>query len=159
MATADLEIKFDPKFEKANHRAERIGWSIMFALLVATSLGLFGQSRFSWRKVELGNAAAHFSKFIRKEAPTQLRFEIQDAAEQESIWISNEYLKNFRVEEITPEPTEVIAVNNGFQHIFKTKGGKLNVSFELVPEEFGRIEGDVARGLGHHESIKQFAYF
>lgn len=159
MQANDLEIKVDDHFDKLNHRFERIAWALMAVFLIAAGLGLFGQSSYAWTKLEFGNSVLRYSKFVRLEASTQFIYEIQNAAELETIWVSHDLLSHYKFESVTPTPVESISKDGGIEFQFKTRGGSFQAVFSVIPNEAGRLSGQLKPQNFDLQTISQFSYF
>lgn len=156
---ADIDIEVDSHFDKLNHRFQRVAWVLMAAFLVAAAAGLFGQSRFAFKKVIVGAATLHYSQFVRKEAPSELKLEVANATEIVRVWISNKYLDTLQIDSVNPVPTENISKGDGVEYLFKSQGGTLSVVFEMTPQNFGSLEGEFSVNDSAKQTFSQFSYF
>ena len=69
--------------------------------------------------------------------------------ESVDIAFPNNYIKNFRVESILPEPANIKVENNQVHYIFDGEG-PMNIVFYLIPQKAGNITGFI------HISENQF---
>lgn len=117
---------------------QRVGWVIIFAIMAAGLLGLFGEGAFSQKTVYNGATKVEYERFFRYE--TEMKIKIESPAHISSISIPQEYLKDFEIVRFEPEPFS----NNTSQHevIYNfLPGQNLILSIYLIPKAYGAIHG------------------
>lgn len=134
---------------------QRAGWVLIFLFMLLALLGLFGEGPLSSQKITAGDIKISYDRFGRFEHETALKFE--SAGEDiSSISILQEYLKDFKVTKIVPEPDEPV-VNGGYiYYTFQGKGNRLIV-FYLDPITYGNSKGAVKIN-NHTISLAQTIY-
>jgi hypothetical protein len=96
----------------------------------------------------------HFGK------PTALRVRLDGEGKEARLWLSREYLENVQLQKVTPEPKRVEASPERLTYVFEvSKPGKpMAVTFNLMPDKVGRLEGRVGLQGGRSLGFEQFVY-
>ena len=147
------------KDEIALHRkgwiVQRIGWVLMFAFLIAATLGLFGEGPLSQMKLQAGNISVEYERFCRYEHGMEIR--LQSGAENISmVSIPEKYLKSVRISDIVPEPEKQVAIAGHIQYLFAGSQNNI-VTFYLSPVQRKSVEG-IFQVNNHPFTIKQTIY-
>ena len=138
----DLELDEDIKLHKKGWAVQRVGWILMFAFVILAALGFFGDGVLSKTHQLEGNTHVEYDHFFRHEARMQMTIDMISSDTNVQVSFPNEYLNNFRIESIQPEPAES-SVANGLVHYAFSGSGKMNIVFYLVPQNMGTIKGSV----------------
>lgn len=163
---SDLEINEDLGYQRRNWAAQRLGWAVMSAVVLAALLGLLGGSG------PLSGAAAggegspvsveEYQRFVRYGAPTTLRLRLEGASGEgrARVWLDRGYLEGYEVQRVTPQPEEVVAGPERITYVFDLAEGaeRVVVVFDLQPDVVGPLEGRVGTGGGASLRFRQFAY-
>jgi hypothetical protein len=152
--TIELDDKID--FHVKGWKIQRVGWVIIFTLMLAAALGVFGEGIVSKRKVDLGNAQVRYDRFFRYEAEMMLQFMISKGADSSLISFSQDYLKSFRIEQIVPEPKENYIQSGKVYYVF-SGSAPMNIAFYVVPEKAGSLQGEVGVNDASFD-LSQFIY-
>jgi hypothetical protein len=134
---------------------QRVGWTLMFAFLIASILGLFGEGPLSRKKVQIGNINVEYERFGRYEHGMEIRLQ-SDGENIGTVSIPQAYLKSFRVGTIVPEPAKQVATAGSVQYQFEGIQNNI-VSFYLSPIERKTVEG-MFQVNNHPVTIKQTIY-
>ncbi len=99
----------------------------------------------------------HFGK------PTTLRVRLDGAAtegKEARLWLSREYLENVQLRKVTPEPERVEAGPERLTYVFEVSepGKPTAVTFNLIPDKVGPLEGRVGLQSGRSLGFWQFVY-
>lgn len=138
----NLEIKEELHLHEKGWIAQRAGWIFIYLLVTLAAFGMFGDGMLSHQNQTVGNTQIQYERFHRQEARMNLRFDIQQQQSNLVISFDNDYLRNFKVESVMPEPQEVKISNEQVNYVFDSEG-KTNIVFYLVPQELGNIRGSV----------------
>jgi len=134
---------------------QRIGWCLMFAFLIAALLGLFGEGPLSNKKLQAGNISVEYERFCRYEHGMKIKLQ----SKQENIStvsFPQDYLENFRVGEIVPEPDKQLA-SAGYIH-YQFEGSENNsITFYLSPLKRKTVKG-ILRANSNSFAIKHTIY-
>jgi len=134
---------------------QRIGWCLMFAFLIAALLGLFGEGPLSDKKLQSGNISVQYERFCRYEHGMKIK--LQSSQENIStVSIPQDYLENFRVGEIVPEPGKQLASAGYIHYVFEGSQNKL-ITFYLSPLKRKTVRG-ILRANANSFAIKQTIY-
>jgi hypothetical protein len=104
-----LEIDEDLTFQRRMWRVRPMGFAILWAILVAAVLGLFGGGLFSSARATdgTGHLRVEYERFARFQSPLVLRFRMEPPAARERqvrVWIDRRYLEAIKIESLVPEP-------------------------------------------------------
>lgn len=139
----DLEIDEQLDLHTTGWKAQRIGLAFMFLLVLLAAIGLFGDGLLSKSKFSEHNIAIESQRFFRYEARMPLKIKVENnAASETTVSFPNYYLDELEIESIIPEPYANNFLNDQVQYVFKG-GGNINITFYLVPQNFGKLEGSV----------------
>ena len=134
-----LEIDEQIGLHKTGWVVQRVGWVLIFLLPVLGAMGMFGEGFISSQKETKGLIETEFERFYRYEKEMQLSIK-SPAAHMGQISLPQQYLGNFRVVRIIPEPEHRLAIG---QNIVFQFGGNSNrqVTIYAVPQSYGAISG------------------
>jgi hypothetical protein len=149
----DLEIDQDLDFQRGEWRVQRVLWVAGAILLVLALLGLFGTGPISSTTAESadGSVTVDYHRFVRHDGRASLAFQVsnEQATNGEiELWISQDYINNVQVEDISPQPQEVRSAGDRAIYVFAIDepGDPLNATFSLRPHHMGRLSGEAGSG-------------
>lgn len=148
-------------FHRREWRVQRIGWTLMAALLGLACLGLFGGGGpLSDSSLADGNVTVEYERFARRSAQTTLTIipTGQPAGGELELGISREYLRAFKVDRVTPEPREVRGDPDRLTFVFAATSPATPVQFHLEPEEVGSRHARIFTGAHAPLELDQFIY-
>jgi hypothetical protein len=134
----DLQLDEDPELHERGWVLQKIGWTFIFIVVIAATLGLFGDGVLSTRKPTSGNVTLHFDRFNRHEHEMEVLVQTTGEAINE-ITLPQSYLKNMRLVRIVPDPVDNRATGNDVT--FNFIGDHNIISIYIRPEAPGTIEG------------------
>ena len=135
----ELEIDEQLPLHETGWKVQRVGWVLIVLIPVLGALGLFGEGVLSSRESTAGPYTTHYDKFYRFEKEMQI--EARSTSESiAQISLPQEYIRNFRIVRIIPEPERNSAEQDQVVFHFAGSDNKL-VSIYAVPERFGSISG------------------
>jgi hypothetical protein len=151
-----MEVNADVNFQSRVWSIQRIGWCIIAAMIIAAMLGVFGGGPVSRASTESAGLRLDYERFVRLQQPMTLRFALaQD--EPAEIALTRRYFESFRIEQITPQPSEV--ASSGPWLVYRFAGaGPIVVTFDLVAEQFGNVAGSARGSGGGTLEFRQFIY-
>jgi hypothetical protein len=150
-----MEINADVNFQSRIWTAQRIGWCVIAALIIAALAGVFGVGPASHASAESAGLRLDYERFGRLLRPMSLRFALGEGRPAE-LALTRRYLESFRIEQITPEPSEV--ASTGAWVVYRFAGaGPVVVIFDLVAEQIGTVAGSAHSG-GAALEFRQFIY-
>lgn len=137
----ELEIDEQLELHKKGWVVQRIGWVIIFLVPVLGALGMFGEGVLSNSQEEKGGVEVGFERFYRYEKEMQITFTA--AQHMPQISLSQDYLKNFRVVRIIPEPEHRLALADNIVYQFGGNNNRL-VTIYAIPQTYGALSGAMA---------------
>jgi hypothetical protein len=106
---ARLDGPEQQRFLKREWLAERIGWGLMFGVLVSASVGLLGTGPLSTARKDSasGRLAIKYDRIVRSDAPNELEIEITPLPGTGSITLSwpREFVSSVQFQSLQPNPT------------------------------------------------------
>ena len=150
MARRELEVDEDPRYSRREAVAERIGWIVILAVVVAGALGLFANGPVSHRTARNGEVEVHHQRFARNQGRTTVEVRVDAAAIEGGevvVAVPQRFLEAYEVEEIFPEPASVRVDVGDVELVFEVGDGtELRAALHLRPERVGRQRGAVTVG-------------
>lgn len=159
----DLQIDEQIDHQRREWRAERVAWWVMAALLLAASLGLFGDGPLS--RVHAGDArgfSVEFDRLQRANAPAELEFRIDESLIHQGearLRIDDSLLRFMHIESIMPDPdrTEVRAGAVEFVFVVPERSDARG-TVRYRPVTFGRRSGRVSIPGAPPVAVDHFVY-
>lgn len=134
---------------------QRVGWLLLFVFLGSAVLGLYGEGPLSNQKQKVGNIQVEYERFCRYEHGMAIRFE-SDIENISHVSIPQNYLRNFRLDEVIPEPKSQVASAGYIDYQFEGDRNQV-VTFYMNPVRSKSVEG-VFRVNRNPFTIKQTIY-
>jgi hypothetical protein len=160
-----LEIDQQLDVQRRTWTVQRYGWAVMGLLILAALLGLFGSGPLSHTTIGTPDGALElqYERFWRLLSPTTLRVTLRPAAAHDkevSVWLSQRYLDRVVVRQVTPQPRRVEAEAERLHYTFSASqmGPPITVSFNVEPEQSGRVTGRLGLASGQVLDFTQFIY-
>jgi hypothetical protein len=144
----ELEIDEDLEFQKKEWRAQRVGFLLLVAFVLAALLGVTGMGG------PLSNGTAgqqdgpvfvEYERFVRRGAMSTIRLHLRTAPGTVRFWVSAAYFEQVRVESVAPHPQTVSADANRRVYTIQAGSPDVTVTLDVEHQSAGRI--DVAVGL------------
>jgi hypothetical protein len=164
-ASRAAPVDEDLRFQKRQWLAERIGWTVMAALLVGAAAGLFGGAGPLARATAAsadGAVGVEYARFARHHAPTTLDVNLAHvpAAGQIRIRVSKDYLDAMEVRSILPHPATSALAEKQYVFVFDrpAQAGAARVRLQLEPSTPGPTSGWIAVNDGAPILFRQFVY-
>jgi hypothetical protein len=162
-SSLSLTLGQDLPFQFRMWRIERIGWAVMFVILLTASAGFFGHGPLSMVVIRNESLRVEYERFGRYHAATSLRFNLEPTVQKHdriTIWLSNQYLLNMRVVGTVPQPERMEVSSEGLRFVFSAGEG-LSVGmivFHLHPDTVGPIAGSFILNDSQQVFFSQFIY-
>ncbi len=161
----DLEISHDPAFQRREWTAQRVGWVVWLAVIVAALAGLMGEGPMSdaTAGADGGPLQVEYHRFVRHAAPETIRIHLRPGAvqgKQARVFVSREYLEGLQIEDVTPELSSMEAVQDGTVYVFDlgAAGAPATIVFDVQHEPMGLTDARVRLGEQEAVSFSQFVY-
>ena len=139
----ELQIKEELDAHRKGWTAQAIGLVLMYALIAAAAVGLFGDGLASRQTKSAQQVTVESEQFYRFQAVMPLKITAANISGDElTISFPNDYIKHFEVRSIVPEPTSTEFTDDKVQYTFEATG-KADVTFYCVPQRRGNISGAV----------------
>ena len=138
----DLEIDEHLPMQETAWKIQLAGIVFIFALVFTAAIGLYGDGITSNKKLAENNIVVEYERFYRFESRMDLKVAVASAANDLVVSFPAEYLKNFQVESIVPEPYGNAFKNHQVEYTFKGKDSMF-ITFYFVPQKAGSIKGHI----------------
>lgn len=159
----DLELEQDLEFEKREWIAQWIGRGFMFLIVLGALLGFFGAGPFSLTEVRApaGDLSVTYEHFGRRGATTNLIVEVAPEAVSNGeavVWFSEDYIRKFQVDAVTPAPDQVVSTERGYEYTFLADQPQeaLAVTYNFTIEAMGAESGLVGLKGGAPVELTHF---
>lgn len=143
-------------------RAQRVGWCVLAAILVAAVLGGFGPGVLGTvSELDASGLQLQYDRFVRYEAPATLFIELPaTAADEQDFSIDASWIHAVHLETMQPEPLRVRSEGTRVRYTMSVqrRGTPTQVSMHFEPEAPGSLSGSVALEAGSPLRISQFVY-
>ena len=137
----DLEINEELDLHEKGWKLQRIGWIFILLLVALSVFGFFGDGLASKTAITDTQAKIQYDRFYRREARMEMKVDLPNSTNSPvQIAFPNNYIKNFRLESILPEPANIKVENNQVHYFFDGQGS-MNIIFYLIPQKAGNIHG------------------
>ena len=115
-----LEIDEDARQERREWGVQRITWVLLYVLLAATALGLFGNGPLSKTVAGAadGSLSLEYERFMRHRSPDTLRVTATPSGGRLDVAFDRAYLQRISIEQIEPQPERVVAGADATHFIF-----------------------------------------
>ena len=156
----DLELGQDLDFQRRSWRIERVGWGVMLLMVVAALLGLFGGDAVL-NQAALGtiDSGLHvqYHHVDRVLDPTHLRVELDGSGR---LWLANSFLERVLIDEIIPEPEQMIAGEERTTFVFALAEADAagTVLIYYKPQRIGPLSGQIGVEGGDSYDLHQFIF-
>lgn len=160
----DLELSEDLSFQTHEWIAERIGWSLLFLILVGALLGLFGHGHLSNASApsQDGKLTAEYQRFTRLQAPVDLNLSASPEPGEKTVRVSlnRAYIRDAKLEDIQPSPVLVSSDADWTTYTFEVQqqDRPIAIRFSLQLDTFGPEELRVRRENSEPLRLKQFVF-
>jgi hypothetical protein len=162
----DLQIEQDLEFQRREWRMERAGWFALSSLVIAASVGLFGDGPLSHASAsdESGQLVIRYERFVRSSVSSELYVQVASSAAHSgeiAIWADPAYLRDVEVSSIVPEPARVEQVGRRILYVFAVAAGAepSEITLRYKPAHAGRLHGSFGVSEGVRVAVRQFAFF
>lgn len=142
-------------------RMQRVAWPLLYLLLLASMLGLFGQGPLSRTDVTSadGRMQVDFDRFLRRQSDDTVDFVLKPVGSGARLQLSTEWLRGLDVEHVFPDPEHRVTTTEGVTLVFASPPGQtLQVRMRVRAEDAGPLRGWASLDGGPRVPIRQFVY-
>jgi hypothetical protein len=138
----ELEIDEQIALHHTGWKFQLGGMIFMFTVVLLAAIGMFGNGLLSKVKESSNEIIFEYDRFFRHEAIMEVKIHVDKTENDTQISFPATYLKNFEIESIVPEPFGNTTENGQVNYTFKGSG-PCDVTFYLVPQKAGKMDGSV----------------
>jgi hypothetical protein len=149
-----LELPDEIDLHRIGWIAQRIGWAILFLILIAAVFGLFGSGLLSEKKLSADGNSVTFERFGRFQSPMTLEVFVKENRGLASISLPQSYLDHLELQQIQPQPSAAHINQQSVTFEFKTDQD-ISVRFYLIPETPGKL----VTGITVNQSLFSLSHF
>ena len=145
-----VDIAEDMAFQRRSWNVQRVGWAVMFVIVVAALAGLFGSGPLSGATAgDASTFQVRYARAIRHRDATQFRIDVptsRTSQNQVEIAIERSFLEGINLESIIPEPESVEAGADAIVYSFDVGGAEqpVTITFNFEPVDIGPTSAIVA---------------
>jgi hypothetical protein len=137
-----IEMDESMGLHKTGWAIQRVGWTVLFTLVVMAALGLFGSGVLSRRTKEASGNMVEYERYGRFENSTYMHLKALAENGKAILIIPQQYLKHFELEAIVPEPDKQHAVE-GHQVFTFLAEAPVHIMVRGIPKKTGPLETTV----------------
>lgn len=146
-----VDIGEDLRFQRRAWIAERMGWAVMAATILAALVGFLGSGPVSRTHAADGPIAVDYEYVARYEAPTQFEIEVGASLlagrDELSLYVSRSLGDSLNLDEIAPPPVVVRGTREHLELVFPVRAkDDLRIRIAARPGRWGRIDGRIRAG-------------
>ncbi len=158
-----IEVDQDLDHARSLWRVQRVGWMVMFLIVIGAALGLFGHGPLADGEVRAQGLTLDYDRFARHGATSSLAAEIEPQAlrgDTLTLWMTRNYLEGAELESVMPEPVRVVTRDDLVVFTFMTaeRSRPTRITFNLRPSEYWSEHGSAGVDGGGSVSFRQFIY-
>lgn len=164
-----LQLHQDLAFQRRSWKFQRIGWIMMALFVLAGIMGLLGPGLLSHTTISTPTQSlqVEYDRLIRLHASTRLKVQstpttatVEDADRIMQIQIRREYLEQFQIAHILPEPEAVLIqpTNLRYDFLISKSDQPISITIDLEPKQIGWIEGEIGLSADTQVQFKQWVY-
>lgn len=156
-----FDICTDPRFQRREWKVQRCVWLLMYATVVAVTMGVIGKGILSQATLRTsdGSLILSYERFLRYRAADGLRILIRSPEETVKVSFDSTYFKHIGVRNILPEPEETLMTHDTVTLTFRnTPSAPAMVLITISPERTGIQRGWVSVADGGRHPLTQFVY-
>ena len=140
--STDLQMDEQIRMQENGWKFQAIGLVLMFVLVLAAAIGLFGDGLVSKTKQNIDAIEIEHERFHRFEAKMPLKITARDNDGGMTVSFPTTYLESFEIESILPEPNGNRFDAGKVRYDFRGKD-EMSVIFYLIPRKRGSIQGTI----------------
>jgi hypothetical protein len=141
-----IDLQDDIAFHRANWRAERIGWGLILAIILAGVFGLTGRGPLGTTTVGDTTLMVNYDRVMRNDAPGKARIRIGPPITNDTVvhlWVSRTILATCSLQRVVPLPLRTISMSDRTTFDFRVEPGSdsMIVVLDCMPRSTGRYHG------------------
>lgn len=155
------EFRAGETYHRREWFVQRVGWVLLFLLIMSACLGLLGHGPLAQRTLTTSSGVLEMDRFARREATTE--WKIRPAghfgADREFvIRISSAFLQRYEISAVDPEPVTTSLADRNVVLKFIVADPNGSIVFHVEPQHAGMNAGEVQLGDSEPLEVKQFVY-
>lgn len=151
-------VERDFSFLKKEWPALRVAWVLLALFVLAGLLGLFGGGYISDRNIETPVGRIEYERFLRHSTASRVMIESDRPLNDSSVYINRSYLKQVRIDQISPRPVSAELIGNKVRFKFASASSGPIILHIIPYQGSGSQTLEVGWG-GENVVLHQFIYF
>ena len=151
-----LQIQEDIDLHIKGWIFQRMGWALLLIILVCSLLGLFGNGILSEEIIVKDESSIMFERYARRDNDAEMKIWTPQSSGTIKVSLSPVFTKNFKVENMSPEPREQM-IKNGFATYEFAAQEQAEITFFLTARQAGNVQSTVIVNDTEFQ-LKQFIY-
>lgn len=155
-------LQEDMQVQRRAWRFERIGWGMLYLLIILTLLGLFSKGVLSKTRAQndSGSVVVEYQRFERNGTVSNLTLRVKAGKDgTASVGLDGDFFDKFTIQMIQPQPTASRNQGAGVGWIFQPdEKGWVTVHLSMHAEGVGLVRSTVFSADSSEVRLTQFIY-
>jgi hypothetical protein len=151
-----IEIDEALNLHKTGWTIQRIGLTFFMLIVILALLGMFGNGILGYRKTEAAGNMVEYERYGRFQNSTSIHFLANNENGRAVVHIPQQYLQDFELQKITPEPDQQTVLNGHYVYSFQANK-PVHILLRGMPKKRGAIEA-VVRVNNTQFTLSQFIF-
>ncbi len=162
---SDIDIDEDMAYQEREWKIQRVGWAVIWLLILAALLGGFGKGVLANARLgdPSGALTANYARIERYRSPTTIEVIVgpgQATAGNFALTLNRAFVDRISIDRIDPEPASVKSEVDRLRYEFEVTadGQPAHVFINYEYADFGLSEAHLALEGGPALTLKQLVY-
>jgi hypothetical protein len=160
-----IDIDEDFKYQKREWRIEQVGWVLIWLLLIAAMLGVFGKGPLSDARIgdPTGAITVNYTRLERYRSPATIEVIVgpnQGQGGKFVLTLDRRFVDRIDIQRIDPEPDSVRSDSGRIAYEFELEdpAQPAHVFIDYEFEHFGLSQARLSLENGPELNLRQFVY-
>lgn len=136
----ELTIEEHIELHRKGFVIQKVGLILIILTVLLAAIGVFGDGILSKKTLSAAGSTVEYQRFYRFEAKMPIKLQTFAKQGRSTVSFDSHYLNELKIESINPEPAGSRIENNSV-HFFFEGLGELNVTFYVIPQHVGSLQG------------------
>lgn len=137
-----LQMEDEIDLHKKGWVIQRVGWVLLYILVIAAALGFFGDGWLSRTTTSGEHVVISYERFIRTENPTRIHFNTTANDGETVVSLPEHYVDIMHIRHLQPEPQSQ-EIRSGRVVLTFPATGNASITLSLSPRKSGSLEGEI----------------
>jgi hypothetical protein len=151
----DIELDEQLPLQEKGWAVQKVGLAVIFTIMFAGLIGVFGSGWVSKRHPSIGNVKANYEGFFRYE--TEMKILVESGMHVSSIALPQHYIKEFRTLRFEPEPFNNHTEEGEVVFNFLPDNNRI-ITLYLIPKTYGSVKGALKINQEYSLPLRHFIF-